>query len=90
MHGLLFDTPLLNTLFYGLPNLVFLAFMLLSIAVVWSGALPRVMATLLLIDWAAVLLGNLVHPIVQRVAIIMLGVIFLPFALRAGALRSRS
>jgi hypothetical protein len=72
------DSALIGTLFYGLPNLVFLALMILSLAAVWSGTTSRTRAVLLTINWLAVLLGNLVHPVFQRIAIMLLGVSTLP------------
>lgn len=82
VHGLLSAAPLINLLFYALPNLVFLALMLLSVALVWSRVLTRLPAVLLIVNWLAVLLGNLVHPAFQRVAILLLTVSYMPFVLK--------
>lgn len=78
VHRQLFQTPLVNTLFYGLPNLVFVALMVLSVSVVWGGILPRLAGGMLLVNWLVVLLGNLVHPALQRSAILLLAISFLP------------
>jgi len=76
------DSTLVSVLFYGLPNLVFLALMILTFAVIWSGVLPRLYASLLVLNWLAVLLGNLVHPVFQRIAILMLALSYLPLVIR--------
>ena len=81
VHGLLYGSALIETLFYGLPNLVFLALMLLSVAVVWNGTLLKVPATILMINWSAVILGNLIDPLFQRMAILLLAGSFVPFVL---------
>ena len=78
VHGLLFDTALINTLFYGLPNLVFLALFLLTIALIWCNAVPKSIAIILLVNWTAVILGNLVDPLFQRLALLLLAFSFLP------------
>ena len=78
VHGLLSTTSLIDILFYGLPNLVFLALMLLTIAVVWSKVLARLPAILLIFNWLMVMLGNLVHPGFQRVAILFLALSYMP------------
>ena len=82
VHGLLSTTSLIDILFYGLPNLVFLALMLLTIAVVWSKVLTRLPAILLIFNWLVVLLGNLVHPGFQRVAILFLALSYMPLVKR--------
>jgi hypothetical protein len=82
VHGQLYASRHVHILFYGLPNLAFLALMVLSIALVWSGPLGRLSASLLMVNWLAVLLGNLIHPLFQRFAILLLAVSFMPFVLR--------
>ena len=82
VHQLLSTTPLINLLFYGIPNLVFLALMLLTISLIWSRVLTRLPATLLIINWLVVLIGNLVHPAFQRVAILFLAISYMPLVLK--------
>ncbi len=68
-----------GVLFYGLPNLVFLAMMALSLTVAWRAtAVPRIAAVVLSVNWAVVLLGNLIHPALQRGAIVLLALAHLP------------
>jgi hypothetical protein len=81
-HGLLFDEPLINVLFYGLPNLLFLALLVESVALVCDKALPRWPSVALMLLWTAVLLGNLVHPLFQRSAILLLTIAYLPVVSR--------
>lgn len=82
VHRLLSANPLVNNLFYNLPNLVFLALMILSIALVWSRALARIPAAILIINWLAVILGNLIHPAFQRSAILLLAASYMPLVLQ--------
>jgi len=81
VHGMLTQSPLVNILFYGLPNLAFLALMILFICVVWDGRLSRSASSILILNWLAVLLGNLIHPLFQRTAIILLGLSSIPVVL---------
>lgn len=81
VHGLLYETTLVDTLFYKLPNLVFLSLFLLSCTLFWNQEIPRKYAFILLINWILVLIGNLVHPLFQRVAIVLLSFSFLPIVL---------
>lgn len=78
VHGLLFSTPLINNLFYQLPNLVFLALFLLTITLFWNKEIPLRFMIVLLINWLFVLTGNLIHPLFQRVAILFLAIAFMP------------
>ncbi len=78
VHRLLYSTSTIDTLFYKLPNLVFLALMVLTFIMLWSAKVPRVWAIILIVNWLAVLLGNLVHPVFQRVAIFLLGLSYGP------------
>lgn len=79
VHGLLFKTPVIDRLFYKLPNLVFLALFLLSCTLLGLKNIPWSVRTILLVNWLLVLLGNLIHPVFQRVAIVLLAFSFLPF-----------
>jgi hypothetical protein len=79
VHGLLYATKVTNVLFYKLPSLVFLALFLLSCLLFWSKSTPRKIVVVLLINWLIVLLGNLVNPMFQRIAIIALAFSFVPF-----------
>lgn len=81
VHGLLYETPLVDTLFYKLPNLVFLGLFLLSCTLFWNKEIPRKYVFILIINWILVLIGNLVHPLFQRVAIVLLSFSFLPIVL---------
>ena len=81
VHGLLYDTPLVDTLFYKLPNLVFLGLFLLSCTLFWNKEIPKKYVFILLINWTLVLIGNLVHPLFQRVTIVLLSFSFLPIVL---------
>lgn len=78
VHGLLYRTPLVDTLFYKLPNLVFLALFLLSVMLFWNKTIPMKIKMVLLINWALVLIGNLIHPLFQRLAIVFLAFSFIP------------
>ncbi len=79
VHGFLFNTPIIDTLFYKLPNLVFLALFLLTCTLFWSNKVPRKIAVILFINWLMVLIGNLIHPTFQRIAIVALAFSFMPF-----------
>lgn len=81
VHGLLYETPLVDTLFYKLPNLVFLCLFLLSCTLFWNKEIPRKYVFILLINWILVLIGNLVHPLFQRITIVLLSFSFLPIVL---------
>lgn len=72
MHSMLFDTMLINTLFYGMPNLVFIALFLISIALIWNGTVSKTYAMVLLANWSAIILGNLIDPLFQRIALLLL------------------
>lgn len=79
VHGLLYSTPIIDTLFYKLPNLVFLALFLLTCTLFWSKKVSRKIVIILFVNWLLVLIGNLIHPMFQRVAIVMLAFSFIPF-----------
>ncbi len=79
VHDLLFNTPLIDSLFYKLPNLVFLALFLLTCTLFWNKKIPLKVIIILLINWSLVLIGNLIHPLFQRVAIVLLAFSFVPF-----------
>lgn len=79
IHTLLFRTPLLDLLFYKLPNLAFLAMFFLTCTLFWNEKVPKKFAVLLLLVWLFVLLGNLIAPLFQRIAILFLGFSFIPF-----------
>ncbi len=79
LHELLFSTPLLDILFYQLPNLAFLAMFLLTCTLFGNEKVPKKIAGLLLLVWLFVLLGNLIAPLFQRIAILLLGFTFIPF-----------
>ncbi len=78
VHSLLYRTPLVDTLFYKLPNLVFLALFLLTITLFWNKKIPMKIKMVLLINWVLVLIGNLIHPLFQRLAIVFLAFSFIP------------
>lgn len=78
VHSLLFKTPLIDTLFYKLPNLVFLALFLLSCTLLGVRNIPWSARAILMVNWLMVLLGNLIHPVFQRVALVLLAFSFLP------------
>ena len=82
VHRRFFTTEPLNTLFYGMSALSSLALLLMSIGVVRSGKAGRGEAIFMMAAWAAVILGNLVHPLMQRVALTLLGCAYLPTARR--------
>lgn len=82
VHALLSLSPFVDLLFYKLPNLVFLAMMLLSFLLVWRGPLSGWQAALIVINWFAVLLANLVHPAFQRGAILSLAISFIPLTIK--------
>ncbi|MCB0280069.1 MAG: hypothetical protein KDD94_11220, partial [Calditrichaeota bacterium] len=81
LHGMLAQSVLVNTLFYALPNLVFLCLMILSVAVIASARLAKVPALILALNWLCVLLGNLIDPAFQRTAIVLLSLSFLPLVI---------
>ncbi len=81
VHGLLYETALVDTLFYKLPNLVFLGLFLLTCTLFSNKEIPIKFVFLLLINWILVLTGNLIHPLFQRIAILLLSLSFLPFVL---------
>jgi len=62
--------------------LTFLAFLVLSIVLVINKQLSRINSIFLLINWAAVLLGNLLDPIFQRLSILLLAFSYLPFVVK--------
>ena len=79
VHGLLFKTTLIDSLFYKLPNLVFLALFLLTCTLFWNKRIPLKITVILLVNWLLVLTGNLIHPLFQRIAILLLAFSFVPF-----------
>ena len=79
VHRLLFATPLINTLFYNLSNLVFLALFLLTCTLFWSHKVPLKVSITLLINWLFILTGNLIDPLFQRISILLLAFSFMPF-----------
>ncbi len=81
VHTGLFETPLINTLFYGLPDLGFIGFMMLTIAVAWCGAVSRINAIILGLVWVAVIFGNALElPLLARPALIVMGMAYIPLA----------
>ncbi len=81
VHAGLFETPLINTLFYGLPDLGFIGFMLLTAGLVWCGSVTRINAVALGICWLAIIIGNVVDiPLLARPALIALGFAYIPAA----------
>lgn len=80
VHSLMYQNELIVTLFYNLPNLVFIAFMILSIVYVVNSDLDKKIKIILPLNWLAVLLGNLIDPAFQRAAILLLGVSYIPVA----------
>ncbi|MEM9078742.1 MAG: hypothetical protein AAGC43_17000 [Bacteroidota bacterium] len=78
VHPLLFKTPLVDILFYKLPNLVFLALFLLTITLFWNKTIPMKIKIVLITNWVLVLIGNLIHPLFQRSTIILLAFSFAP------------
>ena len=78
VHGLVFTTPLINSLFYQLPNLVFLALFLLTLTLFWNKEIPQRFIIILLLNWLFVLTGNLIHPLFQRSAVLFLALSFMP------------
>jgi len=78
VHALLFDSAPVSVMFYGLPNLVFPALLLLAVALVWGRVVTGAAAVLLLGNWIVVLTGNLAAPEVQRAGILLLAVTHLP------------
>lgn len=81
VHGMLYNTLLIDTLFYKLPNMVFLALFLLTCTLFWNKNIPKKINIILLINWLFVLIGNLIDPLFQRVAIISLAFSFIPYVL---------
>lgn len=79
VHGMLYNTPLIDTLFYKLPNMVFLALFLLTCTLFWKKNMPNRITIVLLINWLLVLIGNLIDPLFQRIAIVFLAFSFVPF-----------
>jgi hypothetical protein len=82
VHERFFTTEPLNTLFYGLPALGSIALLVQTIGLMRSGKTSRLELSVLLVLWGAVILGNLVHPLVQRVALLLLGFAYIPTARR--------
>jgi len=78
VHQRLFTTEPLNTFFYGLPMLGSVALLVMTIGLVRSGKPSRGEAILMLALWASVIVGNLVHPLMQRSALAALGFAYLP------------
>lgn len=77
------NDPMMDTLFYGIPNLVFLALMVLSIVWAVDSEVTPIWKAILIINWACVLLGNLIHPAFQRISILALGATLLPFVINS-------
>ena len=82
VHRRFFTTEPLNTLFYSLPNLSTLGLLIMTVAVAWAGRVSRRYGGVLLAIWGVAILGGLVHPLVQRSALVALGVAFLPLGVR--------
>ena len=78
IHELLFQSSLIKTLFYDLPNLAILSLFLLSCTLFWSDKMPLKFNLILMVNWLIVLTGNLMDPLVQRIAILCLAFSFLP------------
>ena len=77
IHHYLSDNDLVNVLFYKLPNLASLGLLILSLILIWDGRLTKILAWILGLNWMIVILGNLVSPEVQRLALFLLGVTFI-------------
>lgn len=82
VHARLLGDPLIDGLFYGLPNLVFLAFMIAMMAAAAGGRWGRWRTLALVAVWLVVLLGNLLDPVVQRSGIILLAPVVWPVAVK--------
>ena len=81
VHNALFDTPITNILFYNLPETVFLGFIALTAALVWSGNIPRNLSIVLVVLWIAVFAGNILDQVlVARIASLLIGFAFIPVA----------
>lgn len=78
VHSKMFENALIDSLFYKLPNLVFLALFLLTCTLFWSKKVPSKIMIILVIHWLFVLTGNLIHPLFQRIAILLLAFSFIP------------
>ena len=78
VHQLLFESTLIKVLFYDLPNLAILSLFLLTCTMFWSDKMPLKFNLILMINWLFVLTGNLMDPLVQRIAILCLAFSFLP------------
>ncbi|ASV32161.1 hypothetical protein [Maribacter cobaltidurans] len=79
VYGMLYNTLLIDTLFYKLPNMVFLALFLLTCTLFWKKNMPKKISIILLINWLFVLIGNLIDPLFQRIAIVFLAFSFVPY-----------
>lgn len=73
------DDVLITTLFYGIPNLVFLALIILSFIWLLDSNVARSYKILLTINLVLVLVGNLIHPMFQRTMILCVSITLLPF-----------
>ena len=73
------DDVLITTLFYGIPNLVFLALITLSFIWLLDSNVARSYRIVLAVNLVLVLVGNLIHPMFQRTMILCVSITLLPF-----------
>ena len=78
VHQFLSRNGLVQLLFYQLPNLSSLGLFILSMLLVWDGRLPKYLIWILIINWLVVILGNLFSTEIQRTALLILGVTYIP------------
>ena len=78
VHQLLFESTVIKMLFYDLPNLAILSLFLLTCTLFWSDKISLKFNLILMVNWLFVLTGNLMDPLVQRIAILCLAFSFLP------------
>jgi hypothetical protein len=83
VHAALFDSKLINILFYNLPDLCFIGLLLLTVALARAEILGRAQIITIFILWGAVLTGNILdYPLIGRGALFLLGFAMLPVSAR--------
>ncbi len=88
VHQGLFETPLINILFYNLTDLCFVGLILLTAGVARAGIPGKVELSILGLLWALTLAANIFdYPLVGRSALFMLGFAMLPLAKRVATSR---
>lgn len=83
VHRGLFETPLIDTMFYQLPDLASVSLLLATIALAWSKTINLKHAGILLVLWVAIIAGGVMDiPLLGRPGFIVLGLAFIPVSMK--------